>query len=180
MIDKDTGILKLNELTVSPSITCEEFLSSSVGKKAGIFLENTPFCSYRLEMELPDEKRKAGKWSVILYFSGNTIEMVSLTVLDDMYGTSWDDWSEEKEMERKKYHDEWLEFYIDLKSPYSFPWGEIISVYDSRTGGSSIFIKYKNIEEEKHPKEKKLFPRNKLEEKKSFSRNKKVKNVKKW
>jgi hypothetical protein len=39
--------------------------------------------------------------------------------------------------------------------------GEITSIYDSRTGGSSIFIKYKNTQDKKQPEEKKSSPENK-------------------
>jgi hypothetical protein len=54
---------------------------------------------------------------------------------------NWANWSEANELARKKLHDDVLANTIG-QPPYRYPWGEIQSMYDPRSGGSSISIHY--------------------------------------
>jgi hypothetical protein len=77
-----------------------------------------------------------------LCFLNNKLTEIRLYSEEIALGTSWLDFSEQKELERKKEHDKWLEFLIG-KGPYLYSWGEIISVFDKKGGVSSKIIRYK-------------------------------------
>jgi hypothetical protein len=69
---------------------------------------------------------------------------VDLVATDDRFGTSWDEWSEEKELQRKRFHDSWLnEVLGNERYPYDYPWGRVASVYDPKAGFSYVSIKYR-------------------------------------
>ena len=75
---------------------------------------------------------------------GVTFETGVLTSIDIVEDSSpdkgWGDWSEEKEHDRKRRHDEWL--HQDLgPPPYDFEWGRIASFYDARTCNSVIPVR---------------------------------------
>jgi len=53
------------------------------------------------------------------------------------------DWSRERELDRKAQHDALLS--RDLGAPpYAFEWGNILSVFDERSGGSIIIVEYRD------------------------------------
>ena len=54
---------------------------------------------------------------------------------------SWDNWSNEYELQRKQEHDLILEKLLGSSSS-KFVWGEISSNYDPRSGSSMITIRY--------------------------------------
>jgi len=60
---------------------------------------------------------------------------------DDRPSDSWSNWVEEKELQQKAIHDSLL-FKMLNQPPYKYSWGEVQSVYDARSGGSSIIISY--------------------------------------
>lgn len=92
-------------------------------------------------------------FSLSLAFKDSIAHMVILSIDDDKYGSSWDDWTEAKELERKRAHDYFLAKVLqrkpDIKQKkpypyheYDFVWGTIISSYDPRSASSSISIHY--------------------------------------
>ena len=78
---------------------------------------------------------------VALEFCGEALMRVELCNADDQYGKSWNDWSEEKELLRKRSHDEWLKRVLG-DGDYVFPWGRVVSVYDQKGGTSRIIVEY--------------------------------------
>ncbi len=87
-------------------------------------------------VELPDKKIYAS-----VFFKGEKLDMVTWTVDLPPFGTTWADWSLEKEMQIKAYNDVLLE--QDLGSPpYEFSWGTVVSVYSERSDASLIVIRY--------------------------------------
>jgi hypothetical protein len=78
---------------------------------------------------------------VVLYFYGQQLESIDLGYSGAELGSSWEDWSEEREMKRKERHDDWLRMQTEDVSRV-YDWGEVLSDYDERSGGSSITIRY--------------------------------------
>jgi hypothetical protein len=55
---------------------------------------------------------------------------------------SWDDWSEEKELETKNRQDNLLKQNFG-DPPYEYQWGSLELVYDKRSGSSHLIISYR-------------------------------------
>jgi hypothetical protein len=143
MIGKDTGELRLSaDLTISPSLTRDNFLSAPTSGKSTVLVENEPWISYSLEVELPGVEGHLDRWAAVIYFEGQTIDMVTMTLVDV-----------KDEMERRKRHDSWLSSHLGPRSRYSFPWGKVSSEYDPRSSECSIYITYKKVKNAKPGKE---------------------------
>lgn len=137
MLDKETGELYIESipLRLGPRFTLRALSSAPVAAAPQVL--NGPYRSYSL-----GEQRIAGQpFFVVLYFYGRWLESIDLAHTAEEFGTSWGDWSEEGEMLRKRWHDEWLRGQTGQAS-HVYGWGEVGSVYDPRSGGSSIFIRY--------------------------------------
>jgi hypothetical protein len=142
MLDRNTGILRFDQppLEIAPSLSRSEFLDSSASDGARISVKNEPWCSWVL----------AGRWhagasfAVLLQFCGEQLSAVHLENADPIYGTSWDNWSEEKQLQRKAAHDHWL--LACIGSRRVFPWGKVWSGFDPKGGFSSIVIAYSHGE----------------------------------
>jgi hypothetical protein len=104
------------------------------------------------------ERTKVDDWWVEVSFSPDPrLYMVVLTHDDGLPG-GWDNWSEERVLAERDWHDEWLTTQLgpdwvaeryDGASKGSlgrFPWGIVGSDYDTRSGGSSIHIRYGDVE----------------------------------
>jgi hypothetical protein len=141
MIDQTTGTVAIpgGSESISPGLTRSAFLSSPLAASASICVENEPWCSWDLPPVVADEK----KWYVRLYFHADRLTRIGLTVADPNESQSWSEWSKEKELDRKARHDALLS--RELKTPpYDFAWGKVLSVFDERSGGSSIIVDYTN------------------------------------
>lgn len=57
-------------------------------------------------------------------------------------GFSWRDWTEAKELERKRYHDKLLSRWLGSKK--KFPWGKVWSNHDKKGGFSTFGVTYKS------------------------------------
>jgi hypothetical protein len=130
-----TGELTLPSGTVlSPRLTRSVFLSSAEGKGAEVSVKNEPWCSFRFE----DHEDSMG---VIVFFKGEILESVHLSINDPRFGTSWEDWSEEKELGRKRANDQWLKS-NGLPPGKRYSWGSVWSDYSPKSGYSLIVIQY--------------------------------------
>lgn len=141
MIDQTTGTIVIpgGSESISPDLTRPAFLSSGWASAASVCVKNEPWCSWDLFPVVADGK----KWYVRLQFHADRLTRVEVTVADPNERQSWADWSREKEPDRKAKHDALL--FRDLGSaPYAFAWGKILSVFDERSGGSSIIVDYGN------------------------------------
>jgi hypothetical protein len=132
-----TGELTLESgLVLSPLLTRSVFLSSPNGARAKRIVDNAPWRSFRFE---ENEESLA----VIVFFKGETLESVQITVTGPELGTSWENWSEEKELKRKRANDQWL-IGKGLVPDKIYSWGTVWSGYDRKDGSSSIIIRYQN------------------------------------
>ena len=139
MIDKKSSeiVIESIPLRIGPRLTRTEFLSLPVGKSAHIVVKNEPFCSYNIG---PHEISGL-IFIVTVYFYNELLESVSISSVNDELGTSWSDWSEQKELKKIEIHDAWLKNLLGRESSH-YKWGEVWSGYDPKAGFSSIEIRY--------------------------------------
>ena len=137
MLDKGTGELYIESIPVmlGPSFTRRALSSTPVAAQSKVV--NEPYHSYSL-----GQQRIAGQlFFVGLCFYGQQLECIDLAHAAAEFGTSWDDWSEERELKLKQWHDDWLRGQTGYAS-HVYKWGAIGSAYDPRSGSSSITIRY--------------------------------------
>lgn len=86
-----------------------------------------------------------------LCFKNGILDRVDFCVDSIDLPSSWSDWSEEGELKRKRFNEELLSemfsYNINQKEPpsnYQFRWGNAISFYDPRSGGSFVVLRYTN------------------------------------
>jgi hypothetical protein len=126
-----SGVLEFENGSIAPGVDRSAFLSSSLGSRAEVFIENEPYITYRIR---PERGIVA-----TLSFVGPQLTHVSWVL--EMSGTAESEWTEENEMKRKALHDQWL--LKELGSPpYRYAWGSLSSEYDSKGCVSDIIVSY--------------------------------------
>jgi len=139
MIDKNTGELFIDSAAVGigPRFTRKDFVSSILSNESRVLVKNEPYCSF----SVGSYEISGLRFIVSLSFYGDILESIELTYDDDEPGSSRSDWSEVKEFDRKRIHDQWLTS-LHGRSSHRHRWGEIRSGYDPRSDSSSIIIRY--------------------------------------
>jgi len=139
MIDKYTGELFIDSASVGigPRFTRKDFVSSILSNESRALVNNEPYCSF----SVGSHEISGLRFIVSLWFYGDILESIELTYDDEEPGSSRSDWSEVKEFDRKRIHDQWLTS-LHGRSSHRYGWGEIRSGYDPRSDSSSITIRY--------------------------------------
>jgi len=139
VIDKNTGELFIDSAAVGigPRFTRKDFVSSILSNDSRALVKNEPYCSF----SVGSHEISGLRFTVSISFYGDILESIELTHDDEEPGSSRSDWSEEKELKRKRIHDQWLTS-LQLRTSHRHSWGEILSGYDPRSGGNSITIRY--------------------------------------
>lgn len=133
----DGNILLGSDFLVTPKLTESNFLESTLGVEATIFISNGTHHSYKLK-----ETNIEGKnFLPIIYFSENILTEIHLHLVDQKY---WDKYSEKSESLKKTMCDNWLRDILSEWPPYHYSWGSIESVFDKKMGASFILIRYSN------------------------------------
>jgi hypothetical protein len=141
MINKETGQINFPgwNVSLSPSLTRERFLKSSLAKGAKVRVKNEPYCSWSL---VPTKWEDDKWWHTTVFFKGKKLYQVNLAVSDNERGSQWKDWSEQLELRKKDYYMALIDRLLGFSAHHSFPWGSIEAVYEEKTGSSHIIIKY--------------------------------------
>jgi hypothetical protein len=141
MIERTTGQIRLPSegILVGPSLTREQFLASPLASQSREIVRNEPHCSFALPTVQFDGHSYA--WS--LWFQGSVLRRVSIQCADAEFGSSWSDWTEERELARKRFHDSLLQSVLGSDwSLQRHPWGSVDSSFDPRSGASSFGVSY--------------------------------------
>ena len=139
MIDINVGgiIVNNDNSILSRGLTKKEFEESNLYKEV-IRCDEYGYTRYILNPQLIDNDYFA---IGLIFNPDNMIEFISINIVYNDNSSRRANWSEERELRRKKEHDKWL-----LKNigdpPYEYSWGGISSDYDPRSGSSSITIRY--------------------------------------
>ncbi len=98
----------------------------------------TLYVWYSLPVAAIDEQRLA----VSLCFHNGVLDSLRIAMVHpDLYGSGWDDWSEEKERLCAEHTEDWLR---EAGYPTgTYPWGEVWAGYDSKGGSGGGCIRYK-------------------------------------
>ncbi len=137
MIDKATGEIRIRDMLIGPRFTKREFLASTLHSET-VHEDHYGYSRYALRSQKLDTDFLA----VALYFrQDGRLEFISLSILDDEQIPSWQDWSREKQEQRKVIHDQWLRRHLG-PPPYRYRWGAVLSDYDPRSATSTITIRY--------------------------------------
>lgn len=142
MIDPQTGAVQFDQpaVAITRDLTQEQFLAGPLGAIASPLNQNAPWARFAYKGVTSGGETWAGD----LCFQGDRLYSVSLAVNRREFGSSWDDWSEQKELARKAFHDEWLTtFFGRPAEEYRFAWGTVSSTYDAKGGGSALHVVYK-------------------------------------
>lgn len=151
-IEPETGVVHLPDFSIEPSLRRTDLESGALRDALTPLVDNPPWMSYSLRGGVAEGARVL----VALYFEGENLRSIDVVITDEPEGASWDDWSIEKEAATKERHDalcrEWLgspseqlrssEARISDSLRFDLPWGKVWSGYDSRSGASSIVIRY--------------------------------------
>lgn len=139
-INLSTGKLWLSDddINLDTQLTHEQFLASSVGKRATAFVRNEPWCSYRFKAKLAD----GTQWYLVTYFCESFLFMITLVVDAAEIGSQnwYENCSEKAELDHKRQHDDWLRSFG--ATPGAYAWGSIESSYDPKGACSSITLSY--------------------------------------
>ena len=141
MIDPSTGTINFpdKEIIVSGQLTREQFLSSTLGSQSEVLVRNESYCSFKL----PKVNFEGHSYVWSLQFKDSILQSVSITCCDSKFGTSWSDWSEDKQKACKQFHDHLLvSIFGESFSSSRFSWGSVESIYDARAGESSVNVIY--------------------------------------
>jgi len=146
-IDPQTGALTTPEGVVSRDTTKSSVLASPMFVSGDYTNEKAGWFNAVLRPQLVDGRQ----FLVSLFFHEEHLHSITLIDGDPRFGTSWDDWSREKEEARRKSHDEWLVGTLgSIKTDW--PWGQLYSVYDDKSAGSSITLLYRSYQTCKPPR----------------------------
>ena len=138
-IDRNSGDVIAAEGTLSPQMTRSQFISSPLFDSGDFSNESEGwYTALAKPLTITDQPFGAS-----LLFKDEQLHWITLWSADQKYGRSWDDWSEEGELVRDAGHRAWLNATLGAWNQ-PFGWGEITAGYDSKTGGSSITIRYFN------------------------------------
>ena len=148
VIDPETGTLTLAGGRIDRGTTRSAFRASPVAQGCRWEDMRTGWTQAVLSTQAAGPRT----FTVRVLFECEQLDGYRLCAVDPRYGASWDEWSEEKERARSDAHDALL---IDLLGPgarrqrpdgseltYAFPWGDVWSAYDARSGGSEIGVRF--------------------------------------
>jgi hypothetical protein len=138
-IDARIGAIAFPGYPLGPGTSRTQFLASPLAVGETVVVANDPWWTYGL----PPQTLGRRAFAAMVSYKGESLRAVYLTDTDSRFGTSWDDWSEEKEQDRKRQHDRWLQAILGRGCPWKFSWGAIDSCYDPRASSSSIGIDYR-------------------------------------
>lgn len=136
--DTSTGTLQLRGSSLNPRTSRRDFLSGPLAKGAIISVKNEPWCSWQLDSEPLSD---GFQLHLVVYFHGNKLNFISLALGHPQFGTSWDDWSPEKEKARHEAHVRYLKEEWHAP-PGKYSWGTIWAGLDPKQGDAGFMVHY--------------------------------------
>jgi hypothetical protein len=132
LIDKLSGSLTAGEEMFPRHMVIAEFKRTKAGSGSKLGVENGPWKSYQV--------RFLNEAACAFMFHDQRLYQISMAITGES-NESWDTWTEEKELERRRTHDNFLRNALGI-APYVYAWGEVVSVLDEKSGGASIIVRY--------------------------------------
>ena len=136
--DSVSGRLTIFEgsLVLDKNMTLPDFRKNENFSKSEPLISNQSHRSYSLNsLEIWGQP-----FHVAVYFKSEKLDMITLKIVNAKFGVGWEDFSAEKEIDRKAMHDQIL---IDNNIfPGEKSWGWMYSEYDEKSGFSSIVLTF--------------------------------------
>jgi hypothetical protein len=139
ILNQFTGHLTISgEFSIAPKITSDEIIAYFGVEQVTVKDIKNGWVHYYLRNILIDQKYFA---FVFLFCDGDLKHISFGFNLEPVINPSWDDWSVEKELEKKVIFDNWLTFQIGAGR--TFDWGEVGACNDIKTRDASITLRYR-------------------------------------
>lgn len=136
-IDPETGALRWGDgAELGPAMACDEWRVTRAARQAEPWISEGTWCSYRL----PEVVDAEGPWTVIAWFHEQRLWQVTLMSTRAEFGAGWGDWSRNRELARRDFHDAWLREVLGPRR--SFAWGTVNSLFDMKSASSSITLHF--------------------------------------
>lgn len=157
----ESGILSFDHTgeTIGPALGCRAFAETQAAKAGSVHV-----AAGRSTFELRNCTIAGARFHARIEYLGESLQRIDLMMLSGRDGASWADWTRANEMARKRAHESWAAAAIGrelLLKPYLmpepiipfdagedhprhavFPWGELLSFYDSKGGASYLSLCY--------------------------------------
>jgi hypothetical protein len=127
----ESGMIEFASGCIAPGVDRNAFLSSSLGIRAEVFVENEPYVTYRIRPE----------HGVVATVSFVGERLTQVGWIFEMSDEMEREWAEENELKRKELHDRWLAKKLG-RPPYCYAWGNLTSEYDPKGCISDIIVSY--------------------------------------
>lgn len=141
MINPNNGNITIDSpsLIITRDLTRDQFLQSALAGISEPLNQNAPWSRYAFK----PVTIRGETFAADICFNAGRLYSVDLAVMRPEFGSSWSDWTEEREMARKRFHDSLLEPILGTDwRQHRFAWGKVYSEFDPRSGGSSIGVIY--------------------------------------
>jgi hypothetical protein len=125
------GSVEFEGGTVAPRMNRDAFAQTSLGRQSRRELVNKEWWHFHLKPE-------AGVGADVLY-RDDVLHRIDIQM--EIPSDSAGEWTEARELERKALHDDWLAREFGA-APYTYVWGEILSVYDAKGVIGEIIVRY--------------------------------------
>lgn len=130
-IDIFRGSISFARGDIERTLDMAQFLETPIGRASTKGLVNDRWTHFNIDPE-------DGILGTVI-FEGQTIDRIFLAMT--LENESSDDWSVDRELERKSKHDKWLQQELG-KPPYDYAWGQIASEFDAKGLASEIIVVY--------------------------------------
>jgi hypothetical protein len=140
MIDKNTGQLTISkDKAISPTTTLSEIKAF----KLSDIEEECNLGNGWIHYTFKNVEAFAKFFHFTFYFFGENLKSIEFIINESPFdlNTGWDSWSEQREKENALLYNNWLN--KEIGTVRNFTWGNVLADYDPKSGGSSIFIRYK-------------------------------------
>lgn len=138
ILDKANGRIRFSDHFLASAITKVDELIAALGAEKFEVIDIHSGCTH---CKIRNVKLEEQYFLFDFYFNNDLLHSVIFIVSDIPIGAgNWDDWSEKKEQENKRFYDKWLT--AQLGNYRKFKWGAVEALYDARAGGSSISLNY--------------------------------------
>ena len=142
--DAATGDLRADDLSIviGRSLTRSALLADDDASRFEPFVRGArpPYASYRCDVTFASEP-----FVVVLWFTDETLERISLVSRRPEFGTSWSDTSDAKENAHGEFLEKWLRDQLgppNHSDGYRFAWGEVGVIFHPQDGFNRISVRY--------------------------------------
>jgi hypothetical protein len=147
VLDPSTGDLRLPDGRLGRDVTRAAFLSSRLKQTIKNTSDADPWTA---SYDLGERSLSGVSLALQVSFAGERLAGYTLVDVAPRFGSSWDDWTEQKQLARRDSHDGWLISQLGPPSSralgdelhYELSWGTVWSTFDRRGGGSSIGVSF--------------------------------------